>query len=172
MVIDEQDDRRLIEAAQADPSRFLDLYERYFHRVYAYALRRTANRAEAEDVTADVFHRALASLDSFEWRGVPFGAWLMRIAANQMADRWQRAARDAGHPPTVPADHDDIERRAALYQLVERLPPAQRQVVEMRFGEDKSLLEVARALGRSEGAVKQLQRRALDALRAGLGGRP
>ena len=162
----------MIEAAQADPSRFLDLYERYFHRVYAYALRRTFNRTEAEDLTADVFHRALASLGSFEWRGAPFGAWLLRIAANQLADRWQRASREAGHPLTVPADHDDIERRAVLYELVERLPAPQRQVVEMRFGEGKSLVEVARALGRSEGAVKQLQRRALNALRAGLGGRP
>ena len=172
MVTDERDERQLIEAAQADPARFLNIYDRYFHRVYAYALRRTGNRSDAEDVTSEVFHKALSQIGSFEWRGAPFGAWLMRIAANQLADRWQKAARDARQPVTVPADHDDIERRALLFQLVERLPDAQRRVVELRFGEDKSLLEVAQLLGRSAGAVKQLQRRALETLRAELGGRP
>ena len=158
----------MIEAAQADPARFLDLYDRYFHRVYAYAIRRAANRAEAEDVTSEVFHRALASIESYEWRGTPFVAWLLRIAANQLADRWKANARDAADPPPEAAASDpDLERRAMLFQLVERLPEAQRRVVELRFGEDKSLLEVAQDLGRSEGAVKQLQRRALESLRAG-----
>lgn len=161
----------MVEAAQADPARFLDLYDRYFHRVYAYVVSRTGNRTDAEDVTSEVFTRALANIHAFEWRGAPFGAWLFRVAANQLADRWKRSSREADTPRAVAgAADDDLERRVFLYQLVERLPDTQRRVVELRFGEDKSLIEISITLGKSEGAVKQLQRRALEALRAALGG--
>jgi hypothetical protein len=76
------DERLLIEAAQQDPSRFAELYEKNFHRVYAFVARRVRDRDEAEDVTAEVFHEALRSLGRFQWRGAPFAAWLLRIAAN------------------------------------------------------------------------------------------
>ena len=115
-----------------------------------------------------MFEQALASLPRFEWRGVPFAAWLIRIAANALADHWRRAAREAGDPaPEVPdvAEMAAIERRAMLFQLVERLPDLQRRVIELRFGEEKSIRDIAAALGRSEGAVKQLQLRALENLR-------
>jgi RNA polymerase sigma-70 factor (ECF subfamily) len=171
--VDEQDEWQMVEAAQEDPARFLDLYERYFHRVYAYVVRRTGNRIDAEDVTSEVFERALANINAFEWRGSPFGAWLFRIAANELADRWKRSSRNADQGPVVTSlGDDDLERRVLLYQLVERLPDAQRRVIELRFGDDKSLIEIATALGKSEGAVKQLQRRALETLRVALGGRP
>ncbi|HEY6182161.1 MAG TPA: sigma factor, partial [Terriglobales bacterium] len=78
----ESDERLLVEAAQRDPRRFAELYELHFRRVYAYVIRRVERREEAEDVTSEVFHHALAKIKSFEWRGVPFSAWLMRIAAN------------------------------------------------------------------------------------------
>ena len=163
---EELDDRGRVEAAQADPARFLDLYDRYFHRLYAYVLRRAGSRAEAEDVTAEVFHRALANLAKYEWRGIPFIAWLFRIAAHELADRRRGAARHAGiSPPDVATNEPDFERQVMLFELVERLPGDQRRVVEMRFGEGKSLHEVAEVIGRSEGAVKQLQRRALETLR-------
>jgi RNA polymerase sigma-70 factor (ECF subfamily) len=166
--IDQDDERALIAAAQDDPARFGDLYDRYVHRVYGFVSRRVGNRAEAEDITSAVFEQALASLTRFEWRGVPFAAWLIRIAANALADHWRRAAREAGDPaPEVPdvAEMAAIERRAMLFQLVERLPDLQRRVIELRFGEEKSIRDIAAALGRSEGAVKQLQLRALENLR-------
>ena len=163
------DEQTLVEAAQADPARFLDLYQRYFHRVWAYVIRRTANRAEAEDVTSDVFRRALENLRGYEWRGTPFAAWLLRIAANTLAHRWEKAGRESGDPPPEGAGPDaDLERRAMLFQLVERLPDVQRRVIELRYIEERSLLEVAEELGKTEGAVKQLQRRALEHLRAEL----
>jgi RNA polymerase sigma-70 factor (ECF subfamily) len=166
LVPDELDERSLVEAAQAEPARFLDLYDRHFHRVYAYVVRRTGSRAEAEDVTSEVFHRALANLKKYEWRGVPFVAWLFRIAANELADRRKQAARESGDPPPdIEAPDPDLERRAMLFQLVERLPADQCRVSEMRFGEGRSILDVARTLGKSDGAVKQLQRRALENLR-------
>jgi RNA polymerase sigma-70 factor (ECF subfamily) len=164
------DERRLVEAAQADPRRFAELYELHFERVYAYVARRVGNRTEAEDLTSEVFHRALASLPRYEWRGAPFAAWLYRIAANAIADRYQRAGRERGNPAPEPAANDPaiekVEQRARLFRMVERLPEDQQRVVRMRFAEEKSVREIAVEMGRSEGAVKQLQFRALEALRA------
>lgn len=173
-IADDYDERTLIEAAQADPARFVDLYDRHFHRVYGYVIRRTGSRAEAEDITSDVFERALTNLPKFEWRGVPFVAWLYRIAANAIADRRKQVERDSREqPPDVPdsRESEEIERRAMIVDLVERLPDAQRQVIEMRFVEEKSIREIAVALDRSEGAVKQLQLRALENLRKHMEGR-
>ena len=169
--IDQDDERALIAAAQEDPARFGDLYDRYVHRVYGYVSRRVGNRAEAEDITSAVFEQALSSLPRFEWRGVPFAAWLIRIAANALADHWRRAAREAGEPAAEVADVAEmaaIERRAMLFQLVDRLPDLQRRVIEMRFGQEKSIRDIAALLNRSEGAVKQLQLRALENLRKGM----
>ena len=86
-------ERLLIEAAQQDPTRFAELYESNFERVYAYLLRRVGSREEAEDLTADVFHQALVSIGRFEWRGRPFVAWLLGIAGNVLRDRWQRVTK-------------------------------------------------------------------------------
>ena len=164
---EELDERLQIEAAQRDPSRFADLYQRNFYRVYAYFARRVGGRHQAEDLTADVFREALAGIHKFEWRGVPFAAWLLGIAARTLADYWKRTGREAGHPAPEPAAavSDEVERRAMLFQLVDRLPEAQFRVIHMRFVEQKSIREIAHHLGRSEGAVKQLQLRAIENLR-------
>jgi RNA polymerase sigma-70 factor (ECF subfamily) len=169
---EEHDDRLQVEAAQRDPSRFADLYEQNFHRVYAYVVRRVGDRHQAEDLTADVFREALAGIGKFEWRGVPFAAWLLGIASRVLADHWKRSGREAGNPTqdpdsTAPAE---IERSAMLFQLVDRLPEAQFRVIQMRFVEQKSIREIALELGRSEGAVKQLQLRAIENLRAQMEG--
>jgi RNA polymerase sigma-70 factor, ECF subfamily len=169
-VFTEADERRLIEAAQQDPARFGELYERHFARVYAYVSRRVLNRAAAEDVTSEVFHHALANLPKYEWRGAPFGAWLMRIAANALADRWRRLAREQGSETSAEClstepSPEELETRAQLFRLVDSLPDDQRQVVRMRFAEEKSVKEIAAAMGRTEGAVKQLQFRGVAALR-------
>src|SRR5262245_47494216 len=177
------DERLLIEAAQQDPLRFAALYEKHFDRVYAFIARRAGDRAEAEDLTAEVFHRALENLARFEWRGVPFLAWLLQIARNSLADRWERAAREGRE--AAPAIDDgmsdatrtdsgmsaDVDRRAALSELVNRLPHDQQRVIVARFVEQRSIREIATLLGRTEGAVKQLQLRALANLRARMEGR-
>jgi RNA polymerase sigma-70 factor, ECF subfamily len=165
------EERLLVEAAQKDPARFGELYEVHFHRVYVFILRRVTDREVAEDLTSDVFHKALAHLRRFEWRGVPFSGWLFRIAANAIADRSKRTAREvpSADDPQEPATEPDlaeIEHRARLFQLVDGLPEDQRRVVAMRFAEEKSIREIAQELGRSEGAVKQLQFRGLENLRA------
>jgi RNA polymerase sigma-70 factor, ECF subfamily len=163
-------ERLAIEAAQKDPARFAELYENNFDRVYAYIVRRVRDRHEAEDLTSEVFHQALASLPRFEWRGVPFAAWLFKIAANSIIDRSKRAAKEQEILPTTEPiaeefNIEEIDRSARLFQLVDRLPTDQRRVIFMRFADDKSLREIAQELGRSEGAVKQLQFRAVQNLR-------
>lgn len=173
----EADERLLIEAAQKDPACFAELYEVNFERVYAYVVRRVGNRTETEDLTSEVFHQALANLKRFEWRGIPFAAWLFRIAANLISDRWQRSGRevadDSGVIESAPAsatEIEDVERRATLFRLVDTLPAEQRRVVVLRFVEEKSIKEVAREVRKTEGAVKQLQFRALSSLRARMEG--
>jgi len=177
----EVDPRPLIEAAQKDPSRFGDVYELYFERVYAYVVRHARDRHAAEDITSEVFHNALANIARFEWRGVPFSAWLFRIAANALADHFHHAARtrnnvdfegfDLPNPSQFSTRGDIDLDRARLFRLVRELPDDQRRVIEMRFAEEKSIREVALAMGRTEGAVKQMQFRALGSLRACLRGK-
>ena len=162
------DERLLIEAAQRDPARFADLYEQNFDRVYAYIARRVRDRDLAEELTAEVFHQALANLGRFQWRGVPFGAWLLRIAANAIHDRWKSRARESRLPDEDFAESDadrSVERLAMLTKLVETLPGDQRLVIIRRFVDQRSIREIAEELDRSEGAVKQLQFRALQSLK-------
>jgi RNA polymerase sigma-70 factor (ECF subfamily) len=169
-------ERLAIEAAQKDPAHFAVLYEENFERVYAYVSRRLRDRAEAEDLTSEVFHQALANLSRFEWRGVPFAAWLFKIAANAIIDRAKRNAKELELPASLDVSTEvsaqefevEIEQRARLFKLVDGLPADQRRVIEMRFADEKSIREIAAELGRSEGAIKQLQFRALEKLRAQL----
>ena len=134
----ETDERSLIEAAQRDPVHFAELYENNFDRVYGFLARRVGNRDEAQDLTAEVFHQALAGLARFQWRGAPFATWLLGIAANVLADRWQHLAKqqevaaDDGHGGAEPAGiADEAEKRAMLSQLVDdfrsRIKSAHRQ---------------------------------------------
>jgi RNA polymerase sigma-70 factor (ECF subfamily) len=173
------DDRLLVEAAQRDPDRFAELYELHFERVYAFIARHARGREVAQDLTSEVFHDALASIRRFEWRGVPFSAWLLRIASNALADHFGRLARSqkTSAPPGMDVENvvafnstfEEVDERARLFRLVKTLPPDQRRVVEMRFGEERSIRDISREIGRSEGAVKQLQFRALESLRAEVG---
>ena len=178
--VNDIDERALVEAAQRDASRFAEIYERYFELVYAYVVRRVRERAVSEDLTSEVFRKALASLPRFKWTGAPFGAWLLRIASNLIADRAKRAGREISADETSMAAAtvnepvnsqsqqrmmEEAERRAQLFRLVDALPDDQRRVVAMRFAEEKSSSEIAAALNRSEGAIKQLQFRALQDLR-------
>ena len=172
------DDRLLVEAAQRDPARFAELYENHFERVYAYVVRRVGDRAETEDLTSEVFHHELAHLHKYEWRGIQCAAWLYRIAANLISDRWQRRSHEnlADEPEEIEAaagkgdELEEVERRATLFRLVGSLPEEQRRVVVLRFVEQKSIKEVALEVRKTEGAVKQLQVRALTNLRARLEG--
>jgi len=166
------DERLLIEAAQHDPRCFGELYEANLDQVYAYVLSRVADRPEAEDVTAEVFQQALANISQFEWRGKPFIAWLLRIASNIIADRYHARSRleqmDGEDFEELSFD-DGTERRTMLAQLLDELPPDQRAVLVERFIHQHSIRDIAKKMGRSEGAIKQLQLRGLLKLRERMG---
>jgi RNA polymerase sigma-70 factor (ECF subfamily) len=169
----------MIEAAQRDPACFAQLYQDNFERVYAFIARRVHDRDQAQDLTADVFHSALKNLARFEWRGMPFASWLYRIAFNAISDHGKRTTqferiqlRDLSvNDLSSDTDLDEVEHRARLFKLVERLSSDQRRVITMRFAGEKSIAEIARVMRRSEGAIKQLQFRGLQSLRAMIGER-
>lgn len=173
---EEANERLLVIAAQADPDKFADLYEINFERVYAFIARRVHNREEVEDLASEVFRKALANLTRYKSRGAPFAAWLFRIAANLIADRAKSSSReqelDVIDEPVNSGDQqlvlEAVECQARLFRSVRQLPADQQRVIEMRFAEEQSIREIAQELGRTEGAVKQLQFRGLQNLRSSL----
>ncbi len=167
---------QLIERAKRDPAAFGILYERYVDRIYSYIYYRTGDAREAEDLTARVFHRALAYMPKFNQRGAPFIAWLYRIAHNLVAN-WRR---DRGRHPESPLDtlvgihttdatpHAQAERaenERLLLDAMRQLPAERQQLLILKFVDGLSNLEIGHILGRSEGAVKSLYHRTLLALR-------
>ncbi len=174
------DERLLVQAAQSDPTKFDALYELHFERVYYFLARRVHDRATAEDLTSEVFHKALANLATYQWRGAPFAAWLFRIAANALADQYKRASREQPssdnaqnpdeHPDLSSSGLETIDYHARLFRLVDHLPAVQRQVIRERFVEQRSIREIADRLKKTEGAIKQLQFRALQTLRVQMEG--
>ena len=168
-------ERLLIEAAQRDRAAFAPLYERYVDQIFAYAHTLTRNRELAEDVTASTFAKAIEDLPRFEWRGVPYSAWLYRVASNLVARQARRPAwvdLDT-HQPVDGASPEQIveqrDREATVRAAVATLPDDQRQAVLLRFGGDLRNREIAEIMGRSEGAVKLLTFRAMTSLRKQLG---
>lgn len=166
----------LIERARRDPREFSELYSRYSQRVYAYAYRRTGSHESAEDITSDTFLLALEAIGRYEWRNVPFGAWLFRIAGNQVAMHYRKARPSVCIDDLLipdPRNDPEVEtvrnsEAETLRQAVLTLERSQRQVVELRYLGDLRLVEIALEIGRSEGAVKQLLHRATSTLRAQL----
>jgi RNA polymerase sigma-70 factor (ECF subfamily) len=176
--VSDTDERILVEEAKTDRRRFGELYELHFERVYAFIGRRVQDRAATQDLTAEVFRKALEGFDKFEWRGAPFAAWLIRIASNVIADHCHKSRREAAGSEIeetaaakIPGTIDTVENRAALYRFVRELPEDQRRVIEMRFADEKGIREIAEEIGRTEGAVKQLQYRAMQSLRERMGAR-
>ena len=172
----------LVERARTDPDAFAHLYDLYVERVYRFAYRRLGTHEDAEDVTAQTFYHALERLERYEWRGLPFGAWLFRIARNALVDR-HRAGHgplsldelsDDGSEPAGTEGGPDAgilarEETDGAWAAVATLPPLQRRAVTLRFGRDLSHAEVGVIIGRSEAATKQLIYRAMKTLRAQLG---
>ena len=164
----------MIEAAQRDPRRFGELFERHAHRVYAFIARRVRERGDVEDLTSEVFHHALKNLKRYEYRGVPFSAWLFKIAANAIAQYGRdttRANEASLEEAPEPVTDEDAERRAVIFDLLGTLPPDQQRVIRLRYAEQKTMSEIAQEMERSEAAVKQLHYRALENLRQHMEGR-
>ncbi len=170
-----EEERRQILAAQRDRAAFAPLYERYVDQIFGYVYMLTKNREQAEDVTAATFAKAIEELPRFEWRGVPYSAWLYRVAAN-LVTRERRRPGWIELEPQLMADGPDPlleveahDRAATVRAAVAALPADQRQAVVLRFGGELRNREIAEIMQRSEGAVKLLTFRALTNLRRRLG---
>jgi len=169
-----QDEESLVRRAQhRDQEAFAQLYEEHFDKIYRYVTLKIGNETEAEDMTQQVFLNALQSISSFKWKGIPFSAWLFRIAHNQVVDYLRSKKRT-----TVPLDESLVsndnnpqlltEQKLDIEQLIlatEKLTEAQREVISLRFAGELSIAQVAKAMGKSQGAVKALQHSAIVALR-------
>jgi len=172
--ISEQEERELIERAkECDSSAFARLYEHYYQGIYNYVYFRTSDVSQAEDLTSEVFIRVLESIDSFTFRGLPFSSWLFRIARNMMVDYFRSHQEPVDLPleegvlPAESGPGDVFETELTQQQLARALSSLtedQQEVIILRFVDGLSPTDVAQVLGKSEGAIKSLQHRALGSL--------
>jgi RNA polymerase sigma-70 factor, ECF subfamily len=175
----ELEDSELVLLAREDSAAFGVLYERYARKIYSYIYYRTGNQHDAEDLTARVFHRALVHIETYVERGIPFSAWLYRIAHNLVAnwhrDRTRRkvipldefiAAGLRSEAPEHMAEHQEEQER--LLEAIKRLPEERQQLLVLKFVDKLSNAEVGAIMDRSEGAIKSLYHRTLLALREDL----
>jgi RNA polymerase sigma-70 factor (ECF subfamily) len=167
------DESQLVARAKEDPSAFGQLYELHFQRMYRFVYSRVQDRAVAEDVTSEVFMKALRSLSRYQDTGRPFSAWLYQIAVNAVADRYR------SHRPTEDIDQQfdlsdgsSLEETAAhrdevrrVWGHIEELPDQQRTALVLKFQEDLKIEDIALAMGKSPGAVKLLVHRGVTRLR-------
>ncbi|MBU0491679.1 MAG: RNA polymerase sigma factor [Chloroflexi bacterium] len=173
----QQDEQILVQQAQqGDPGAFALLYDWYVQKIYNYIVMRVGDVETAQDLTADVFLKALESLDSFEWRGYPFSSWLFRIAHNQVVDYLRRQDKRRYAPlldEALPMANglepfQMMEKQSSREQLLAalgQLTDIQREIIALRFASELPISQVAGVLGISEGAVKARQHSALSALR-------
>jgi len=159
-------------------ARLASLYEEYYGKITNYAYAKIGDRLEAQDIAGEVFLRALRSLESYKEHGIPMQVWLFKIARNLIIDYYRKAAKSK----TVPIDNvkiadnsnpaDEIEKRdefARVSRVMEQLTDGQREVLELRFLSELTSKEVSIIMGKSDGAVREMQRVAIEKLRHLLG---
>jgi len=173
-------ERLMVDAARAgNEAAMSELYTLYFPRVYRYILARTGSTYDAEDLTEEVFMRVLEAIERFQWRDVPFSAWLFRIAHNAVISQRRKDSARGRPAPLLDglaidtAGPDElVETRLALNEIMraaEQLPDAQRQVIALRFAAALSVAETAEAMGKGQGNVKVIQHKAIAKLREMMG---
>jgi len=168
------EERELVERAKRDPEAFGVLYDRYFPQIYRFAYSRVRDQSLAEDVTSEVFFKALKNINRYTYGGHPFSSWLYQITLNAVADhyRGQRGEVEleegADMASREPAVLDEVVRRdrsRRVWSAIDQLPKQQRAAMVLKFGEDRKIDEIAVILGKSSGAVKLLLHRGVERLR-------
>ncbi len=165
----------LIARAKEDPEYFGELYDQYFPQIYRYVASRVRSQPLAEDITSEVFFKALRALPRYQHSGHPFSAWLYQIAVNAITDHYRsrRRAEDSLDEVPEPVDptpavDDEVANRMgaqAIWDLIEALPEQQRIAMSLKYGEDLKLAQIGVIMGKTEGAVKLLIFRGTASLR-------
>ncbi|MEM8584909.1 MAG: sigma-70 family RNA polymerase sigma factor [Bacteroidota bacterium] len=169
-----------VQAAQTDPSRFKPLYDRYYERIFRYLLRRCEDESTAADLSSQVFLKVLRRLGQYQYRGLPFSAWLFRIAANELKLFYRQNKRrrvvsaDLSIYGELAEEIEDVsaqeraEREAELRSVLRKLKPAELNLVEMRFFEQRPFAEIAAILDVTEATAKMRTYRLLGKLKTQL----
>lgn len=181
--MDLEREKELVERAKNDTEAFGELYEQYYSKIFGYVLRRTAGIEIAQDVTSEVFFKALKNLGQFRWRGTPFSSWLYRIATHEIANYFRKGKHEqfcleevsssiSISSPSAEAElleaeaelrrHEDF---LTLHENISKLPLKYQEVITLRFFENKQVKEVSEILGKREGTIKSLLHRGLEKLR-------
>lgn len=185
-MVDLTAEQEIIEKARLDPSNFGPIFDAYYSAIFSYALRRVANPAVAQDITAETFYKALTNIHKFKWQGISISHWLYRIATNELRmyfrkNRYQsrslnlmseRVGFDPIDEQNLADEIGEIQTRLERNQeflraqkLLITLPVKYQEVIALRFAENKKLSEIASILGKKEGTVKSLLSRGLHLLR-------
>ena len=170
------EEAELIARAKTDKEAFGQLYERYVDRIYNYVYYRVGNEADAEDLTSKIFYRAMQHIGRYQDQGVPFSAWLYRIARNLVSNWYRDQSRRtiislddiaqwqfSEEGPELVAESE--ENREMLLDAIRRLPSERQEMLILKFVDRQSNAEIGRIMGRSEGAIKSLYHRTLLSLR-------
>jgi RNA polymerase sigma factor (sigma-70 family) len=178
-----EQERVLVERAKNNNEAFSELYDQYYSQIFGYVLKRTASIEVAQDVTSEVFFKALKNLRQFRWRGVPFSSWLYRIATNEIANyftkskTWQFSLEEVSNSisSSDPSTETELlqaeaelrrhEEFLTLHENISKLQLKYQEVIVLRFFEDKQLKEIGEILGKREGTIKSLLHRGLEKLR-------
>jgi RNA polymerase sigma-70 factor (ECF subfamily) len=181
--VDIDQERLLVVEAKVNREAFGILYDRYYAKIFGYVQRRTADIPSAQEITSDVFCRALENIKKYEWRGIPFSAWLYQIAANEIVNHYRKENRNNHHGNLYIGNDNDypsslkvelsraqdemktFENYLDLHRGISQLPVKYQEVIMLRFFEGKQLNEIAQIMQKSENTVKTLLYRGLERLR-------
>jgi RNA polymerase sigma-70 factor (ECF subfamily) len=169
---------QLVERAKTDADAFGELYDHYFGQIYRFAYSRTRDQDAAEEVTQEVFMKALRAMPRYRASGHPFSSWLYQISANAIADHFRQRRPQASLDgaveivdPTRPVAERVVEsaEAARVWAAIDGLPEQQRTAMTLKLGEDLKLAQIGEIMGKSEGAVKLLVHRGMIGVRLRLG---
>jgi RNA polymerase sigma-70 factor (ECF subfamily) len=181
--MDIEQEKQLIQIAGTDKNAFGQLYDKYYPQIFGYILKRTASVQISQDITSDVFFKVMNNLHRFQWRNIPFSAWLFRIANNEIVNQYRNNGHrhsfseyiansiDFSEPSAeqeILATETELERYQdflRLHRLLSDMDTKYQEVITLRFFEDKAVKEIGEILGKSEGTVKSLIHRALKKLK-------
>ncbi|MCD5416310.1 RNA polymerase sigma factor [Candidatus Bipolaricaulota bacterium] len=181
--MDLEQEKELVERARNDAEAFGELYDRHYPKIFGYVLRRTASIEISQDVTSEVFLKALKNLGQFRWRGFPLSSWLYRIATNEITNYFrnnkhgQLCLEEDSNSISISnpsAETELLEAEAelkrqqdflTLHENISKLPVKYQEVIMLRFFENKQIKEIGKILGKREGTVKSLLHRGLGNLR-------